>query len=69
MMSSLRCKFGIHAWTKWGAPVKGYSKLNQFRECARCGVLVSQHEYHDQISPELAILSRDSGLEKGVVDG
>ena len=26
-------------------------------------------EYHDQISPELAILSLDSGLEKGVVDG
>jgi hypothetical protein len=63
-MSSLRCRLNWHDWTKYGQPVNGYSNLNQFRECTRCGKISISAKYFEQVTPDKILHSVSTGIFK-----
>lgn len=61
----IRCRFGIHDWTRFGLPKSCYGQLTQFRECKECGVVDSKKGYHEQANPDDIKESIEEGkLEK-----
>jgi len=49
---SIRCRVGIHKWTKYGEVVKAYAGLTQFRSCEMCGQVGWKGFYGNQAMPD-----------------
>ena len=48
----IKCRIGIHTWSLWSMPKKGYAGFVQFRVCKICGKQIYSTQYNDQVNIE-----------------
>ena len=48
----IKCRIGIHTWSVWSMPKKGYNGFVQFKVCKICGKQIYRTQYNDQVNIE-----------------
>ena len=46
----VKCRVGLHTWSIWSMPKKGYMVFVQFRVCKSCGLQRYRTQYNEQVN-------------------